>query len=37
MKLTKLGHSAFRVEISGATLLIDPFLKGNPSFKGKFT
>lgn len=37
MKLTWLGHSAFRVEIGSATLLIDPFLKGNPSFRGKFT
>ena len=36
MKLTWLGHSAFRVEIGTSTILIDPFLKGNPSFKGKF-
>ncbi|MCX5495427.1 metal-dependent hydrolase [Kaistia dalseonensis] len=34
MKLTWLGHSAFRIEIAGATILIDPFLTGNPSFKG---
>nr|WP_272210607.1 MBL fold metallo-hydrolase [Marinicella sp. W31]MDC2876507.1 MBL fold metallo-hydrolase [Marinicella sp. W31] len=34
MKLTWLGHSAFRIEIAGATILIDPFLSGNPSFEG---
>ncbi len=34
MKLTWLGHSAFRVEFGGARILIDPFLTGNPSFKG---
>lgn len=32
MKLTYLGHSAFRVDIAGASILIDPFLTGNPSF-----
>ncbi|AXS42609.1 metal-dependent hydrolase [Breoghania sp. L-A4] len=32
MKITWFGHSAFRVEIAGATILIDPFLTGNPSF-----
>lgn len=36
MKLTWLGHSAFRVEIGASTLLVDPFLKGNPRFEGKF-
>lgn len=30
MKLTWYGHSAFRIEIKGATILIDPFLSGNP-------
>ncbi|HUG61986.1 MAG TPA: metal-dependent hydrolase [Methylomirabilota bacterium] len=35
MKLTWLGHSAFRVEFSGAVVLIDPFLSQNPSFKGR--
>lgn len=30
MKLTWLGHSAFRVETGKATILIDPFLTGNP-------
>lgn len=34
MKLTWLGHSAFRVEFGDARILIDPFLTGNPSFKG---
>lgn len=32
MKITWLGHSGFRIEISGATLLIDPWLTGNPAF-----
>ncbi|MFS8182059.1 L-ascorbate metabolism protein UlaG, beta-lactamase superfamily [Pseudovibrio denitrificans] len=32
MDLQFLGHSAFKVHIPGATLLIDPFLSGNPSF-----
>jgi L-ascorbate metabolism protein UlaG (beta-lactamase superfamily) len=30
MKLTWLGHSSFRMEIENATLLIDPWLTGNP-------
>ena len=30
MKLTWLGHSAFRVETANAVILIDPFLTGNP-------
>ncbi|PNG25255.1 metal-dependent hydrolase [Methylocella silvestris] len=34
MKLAWLGHSAFRVEIDGAVILIDPFLSGNPKFTG---
>ena len=34
MQLTWLGHSAFRVEIGNAVLLIDPFLTGNPRFTG---
>ena len=34
MKITWLGHSAFRIETSGAVILIDPFLTGNPTFKG---
>jgi L-ascorbate metabolism protein UlaG (beta-lactamase superfamily) len=32
MKLTWYGHAAFRVEAGGATILIDPFLAGNPSW-----
>lgn len=32
MRLTWYGHSAFRVEAGGATILIDPFLSGNPSW-----
>jgi L-ascorbate metabolism protein UlaG (beta-lactamase superfamily) len=34
MKLTWFGHSAFRIEISDAVILIDPFLSGNPKFSG---
>lgn len=33
MKITWLGHSAFRVETGAAVVLIDPFLKGNPTFE----
>ena len=36
MKLTWLGHSAFRFEAGDSVVLIDPFLKGNPSFTGDF-
>ncbi|MCK7614790.1 metal-dependent hydrolase [Roseibium sediminicola] len=32
MKLTWYGHSAFKIDIDGASILIDPFLTGNPSF-----
>ena len=32
MKLTFLGHSAFRVETEETRILIDPFLTGNPKF-----
>ena len=34
MKLTWLGHSAFRLEIGQSVVLIDPFLTGSPVFKG---
>ena len=34
MRLTWLGHSAFKVEFGDVRILIDPFLTGNPSFKG---
>jgi L-ascorbate metabolism protein UlaG (beta-lactamase superfamily) len=33
MKLTYYGQSAFRVDIKGASILIDPFLAGNPLWK----
>jgi L-ascorbate metabolism protein UlaG (beta-lactamase superfamily) len=33
MKITWFGHSAFRVDLAGAAIMIDPFL-GNPTFKG---
>ncbi len=32
MQITWLGHSGFRIEIEGAVLLVDPWLKGNPMF-----
>lgn len=34
MKLTWYGHSAFRIESGDATILIDPFLTGNPAWQG---
>jgi L-ascorbate metabolism protein UlaG (beta-lactamase superfamily) len=34
MKLTWFGHSAVRVENGNHVVLIDPFLSGNPSYKG---
>jgi len=34
MKITWFGHSAFRIETASSVLLIDPFLKGNPTFEG---
>ncbi len=34
MKVTWLGHSAFRIDLPEAVILIDPFLSGNPKFKG---
>ncbi|MYZ48713.1 metal-dependent hydrolase [Propylenella binzhouense] len=37
MKITWFGHSAFRVEIADAVILIDPFLSGNPTFEGDLT
>lgn len=32
MRVTWLGHGGFRIEAGGATLLVDPWLRGNPSF-----
>jgi len=34
MRITWLGHSAFRIDFAGAVLMIDPFLSGSPSFTG---
>ena len=36
MKITWLGHSAFRVEIGESIILFDPFLTGNPKFTAHF-
>lgn len=33
MKLTYFGHAAFQIETGGATLLVDPFISGNPHAK----
>lgn len=32
MQLTWYGHSAFKIEFAGTSILFDPFLNGNPSF-----
>ena len=34
MRATYFGHSAFRFDIGDSVVLIDPFLSGNPHFKG---
>lgn len=34
MQLTWFGHSAFRLDLPGASILIDPFFTGNPAFAG---
>jgi L-ascorbate metabolism protein UlaG (beta-lactamase superfamily) len=34
MQITWLGHASWRMEIEDQVLLIDPWLDGNPSFKG---
>lgn len=34
MKMTYFGHSAFRIDTGSAVILLDPFLTGNPHFKG---
>ena len=33
MRLTWFGHSCFRIETGASVVLIDPFLKGNPTFE----
>ena len=33
MKITWFGHSCFRVETGKSIILIDPFLKSNPTFQ----
>src|SRR5690606_26499123 len=33
MKIIWFGHSCFRIETGNSVLLIDPFLKGNPTFE----
>ena len=33
MKITWFGHSTYRVETGNSVLMIDPFLKGNPTFE----
>lgn len=35
MKITWLGHSAFRLDTARASILVDPFLSGNPAFSGQ--
>lgn len=34
MKITWYGHSAFKIEAGGASILIDPFLSGGPWWRG---
>ena len=34
MRITWFGHSAFRIEIGNSTVMIDPFLSGNPTWDG---
>lgn len=33
MRITWFGHSCFRIETGSSVVLIDPFLKGNPTFE----
>lgn len=37
MKLTYFGHSAFQLEIRDTTVLVDPFITGNPHTEGVIT
>ena len=34
MKITWLGHSAFRIETGKSVIILDPFLSGSPVFNG---
>lgn len=34
MRITWFGHSAFRIEMNGAVIMVDPFLSGSPVFEG---
>ncbi len=34
MRVTWFGHSAFRLDFGGKSVLIDPFFTGNPAFTG---
>jgi L-ascorbate metabolism protein UlaG (beta-lactamase superfamily) len=34
MKIIYFGHSAFRIETGNSVVMLDPFLTGNPLFKG---
>jgi L-ascorbate metabolism protein UlaG (beta-lactamase superfamily) len=34
MRITWLGHSAFRLDFGSVAILMDPFLSGNPAFTG---
>ena len=34
MRITWLGHSAFRIDVANTAVLIDPFFTGNPAFDG---
>jgi L-ascorbate metabolism protein UlaG (beta-lactamase superfamily) len=34
MKITWYGHAAFKIEVGQASILIDPFLTGSPSWSG---
>lgn len=33
MKITWFGHSCFKIETGSSTLMLDPFLMGNPTFE----
>ncbi len=33
MKLTWFGHSCFSIDVGSSRLIVDPFLKGNPTFE----